>query len=101
MNARWLWALVPLALTGCAPLGIGGGGAATSGAEFLDPAVRASQERACAAAVAAYLNVAEGAVQVRRTSSDPQNLSVVDATVGAATGYCRVSVEGEVVELVI
>jgi hypothetical protein len=100
-TARFLL-LAPVALAACGPLaGFGTGGPAATGAEFLDPRVRAAQEAACAAAVSAELGVAAGAVQVQRTSSDPENLSIVDATVGEASGYCRVTIEAEVVELVI
>jgi hypothetical protein len=102
MKAIKVLLLVPLALGACGPLaGTGTGGASVTGAEFVDPAVRAAQEAACAAAVAAQLGVTAGAVRVQRTSSDPENLSIVDATVGAATGYCRVTLDADVVELVI
>lgn len=67
---------------------------------FLDPGVRAAQERACAVAVARIHNTQSSAVSVTRTSSDPRNHSVVNARVGAANGYCRVTAAGEVVQVV-
>jgi hypothetical protein len=87
--------VLPLLVAACAPR------ATVPAAAFVEPGVRQAQEQACAAAVAARSNVSAGAVQVRRTSSDPQNRSIVNFVAGGANGYCRVTVDAQVVEVVL
>jgi hypothetical protein len=79
-------------LAACAPRGAG-----ISGADYMAPGVRAAQESACAAA---DRGLAPGAVQVRRASSDPVNQTIVNAFAGGVPGYCRVDINGNVVQIV-
>lgn len=84
-----------LLLTACAPAGSGIGGAA-----FLDAGLRAQQEQACAQAVSATRGVPIGTIVVRRASSDPVNQSIVNAFAGGASGYCRVDINANVLQVV-
>jgi hypothetical protein len=92
-----LIAFAPLALAACAPLGPTQ--QSTPVAAFVDPALRAAQERACAEAVAEAQGVAPGGVVAQRTSIDGSNRAVVDVTAGAVSGYCRVDIDGRVIQI--
>ena len=90
---RVLW-LAPLLLAACSF-----GPTMPPGVTFLDPGVRAGQERACAAAVARERGVPAETVAVRRASSDPRNHSIVNVVVGPVSGYCRVTADFRVLQV--
>jgi hypothetical protein len=96
MSIARLIAVAPLALAACAPFTTQA--PAPAGA-FVDPSVRAVQERACADAVAELQGVAPGGVVAQRTSIDGSNRAVVDVTAGGVTGYCRVDIDGRVLQV--
>lgn len=98
MSIARLIALAPLALAACAPLGLTTQAPAPAVA-FADPELRAVQERACADAVAQMHGVAPAGVVAQRTSIDGSNRAVVDVTVAGVTGYCRVDIDGRVLQV--
>ncbi len=92
---RLLLLVTPLALVACSS-----GAGVRPGFSFLDPSVRAGQERACAEAMAQLRSVPPNDVRTVRTSADPANGAVVMAYVGSASGYCRVSADFRVLRVV-
>ena len=86
---------LPLALLACSPRP-----AMPPGFSYLDPGVRAGQEQACAEAVALLREVPASSVRADRTSADAHNRGIVTITGGGISGYCRVTADFEVVQLV-
>lgn len=90
-----LFLVASVSLTACSS---GGGG--PRGFSFLDPGVRAGQEKACAEAVARLRGVSQSEVRTIRTSADATNGALVMAYTGKASGYCRVSANVKVLQVV-
>lgn len=94
-HLRFFILLAPLAIAGCSS-----GAGPRPGFSFLDPGVRAGQEQACAEAVAQLRGISRADVATARTSADPANGAVVMAYAGNVSGYCRVSADFRVVDVV-
>lgn len=92
---RFLVLSLPLALLACSPRP-----AMPPGFSFLDPGVRAGQEQACAEALALLRNVPASSVRADRTSADAYNRGIVTVRGGGISGYCRVTADFRVVEVV-
>lgn len=95
MSFRYTLLALPLAISAC-----GFGQATHQGFSFMDPVVRAGQEQACSVAVAQHLGVSAGGVQVDRTSADHRNGGIVAAAAAGKAGYCRVTGDFRVLEII-
>ena len=92
---RFLFLLAPIALAACSS-----GAGPRPGSSFLDPGVRDGQEQACAEAVAELRGVSRGDVRTTRTSADSANGAVVMAYTSNVSGYCRVSADFRVLQVI-
>lgn len=71
-----------------------------TGFSFLDPGIRTGQEQACKDAIAQVRGVPPASVQVDRTSADAHNHGIIAASVGGTSGYCRVTGDFRVLDVV-
>lgn len=94
MSFRILLAL-PLLISAC-----GFGQATPQRFSFMDPEVRAGQEQACSMAVAQHLSVSAAGVKADRTSADHRNGGIIAATAAGKAGYCRVTGDFQVLEII-
>jgi hypothetical protein len=95
MSSARIFLAIPLLAAACTL-----GPATQPGFSFLDPGVRSGQEQACAQAVAASRGAPALGVQVKRTSADAYNRGIIAFEADGVSGYCRVTGDFRVLEIV-